>query len=282
VQLPVRFNANLSVARSVAYDPGDCAALAGENTVQDAIHRLCQLLGTMRPGIRVRRVGLLGGAPFQNDVLILPDDLTRGVVFECDQPLAVASVNDKPVVELLAFLPHALIVNEGAWPVGIPMSLDGRASLSGGTRLQWVPTTPVITWLRQQVEALARINRDRLLVRLRLLGAYVWAAEDPSLHIDGQLFGRPDGAVPRPRSFADLPSGNGAGGSDLEMWLWVGRTREEAVPALPGGPGGLDIVPPGGPGGLVIGPRPVGRKAPARPRAKPATAPAKKPRRKPG
>ena len=43
VSLPVIFNANLSLASQVAYQPGGCAGLAGEKTVQDAIARLASL-----------------------------------------------------------------------------------------------------------------------------------------------------------------------------------------------------------------------------------------------
>ena len=44
IHLPIRFNANLSVAEQVAYDPGACAGLAGQATVQTAIDRLAEQL----------------------------------------------------------------------------------------------------------------------------------------------------------------------------------------------------------------------------------------------
>ncbi|HYH79020.1 MAG TPA: DUF6519 domain-containing protein [Longimicrobium sp.] len=40
VQLPIFFNASLSVAHQVSYDPGACGGMAGRNTVQKAIDRL--------------------------------------------------------------------------------------------------------------------------------------------------------------------------------------------------------------------------------------------------
>jgi len=43
--LPVHFNANLSIADDVAYDPSRCPDLAGAQTVQDAIDRLCRRQG---------------------------------------------------------------------------------------------------------------------------------------------------------------------------------------------------------------------------------------------
>lgn len=43
VHLPVRFNANLSRATEVSYDPRNCANLASAKTVQDAIDILCKV-----------------------------------------------------------------------------------------------------------------------------------------------------------------------------------------------------------------------------------------------
>jgi hypothetical protein len=47
IQLPnnIVFTANLSIARQVAYDPKNCAKLAGKNTVQEAIDELCKTAG---------------------------------------------------------------------------------------------------------------------------------------------------------------------------------------------------------------------------------------------
>jgi hypothetical protein len=43
VSLPIIFNANLSIASQVAYDPGSCAGLQGQKTVQAAIARLASV-----------------------------------------------------------------------------------------------------------------------------------------------------------------------------------------------------------------------------------------------
>ncbi len=42
LHLPLRYNANLSVADQVAYDSSDCDNMAGASTVQDALDLLCQ------------------------------------------------------------------------------------------------------------------------------------------------------------------------------------------------------------------------------------------------
>src|SRR5207302_8827763 len=43
VSLPILFNATLSIAKEVAYDPGACDGLAGKKTVQGAIAELASM-----------------------------------------------------------------------------------------------------------------------------------------------------------------------------------------------------------------------------------------------
>lgn len=50
VQLPVLFNASLSMANRVSYDPGNCAGLNGEFTVQKAIDRLARVASLFPAG----------------------------------------------------------------------------------------------------------------------------------------------------------------------------------------------------------------------------------------
>jgi hypothetical protein len=79
VHLPIRFNANLSVAEQVAYDPGACQGLAERTTVQTAIDRLAEQISlykvsgdaqvllsgqTLQP-IRVRAANRCGPVPLQ-------------------------------------------------------------------------------------------------------------------------------------------------------------------------------------------------------------------------
>ena len=172
-----------------------------------------------------------------------PDYASSGAVSRGS--LAPASVIDKPVVELQVQLPQQLAVGGAVQPgpVGVPLVLDGSVLLQNDNRVAWIPSGALLTWLQAQLKSLEQFKRDRMLVRMRLLGSYVWAAKDPTLHIDGQLFGHANAAVQRPRSFAIFPSGNGAGGSDLEMWFWIGHTRETpAIVAPP--PGGVVVTPP--------------------------------------
>jgi len=69
VSLPLIFNAQLSVASQVAYQPGSCAGLSGRVTVQDAIDRLAEQ-------IRIYKVSgdaqsTAGGQPLPEPIVVL-------------------------------------------------------------------------------------------------------------------------------------------------------------------------------------------------------------------
>ncbi|HET7537598.1 MAG TPA: DUF6519 domain-containing protein [Candidatus Didemnitutus sp.] len=74
VSLPIIFTANLSIASQVAYNPGDCAQLKDQHTVQDAIARLANV-------VRLQAVGGDGqdGAPDE----VLPLSLRVSVASDC-------------------------------------------------------------------------------------------------------------------------------------------------------------------------------------------------------
>jgi len=65
ISLPIRFDAFLNLAENVAYRPGDCGALQGQTTVQQAIDRLARLC-------RIERVGGDGQDADPGIVLALP------------------------------------------------------------------------------------------------------------------------------------------------------------------------------------------------------------------
>jgi hypothetical protein len=139
IHLPVRFNANLSVAREVAYEPGECDHLNGVKTVQEALDKLCSLLGlSNEPGVHVTDVtfgrratpggpagplnpsGVLlpgGDQPerpsanltqrgnIQNDFDLACDALAEGLTVTCDRELFRGSVRGKPTCFVTLELP---------------------------------------------------------------------------------------------------------------------------------------------------------------------------------
>lgn len=153
VHLPVRFNANLSIAREVAYKPGKCDKLAGFKNVQDALDELCRLVGLVdEPGIHVvdvefgavaRRVidirnpgdggailpGGRGGRSeieltrpsgdkIGNDFDLACDVLAGGLRVTCDREIFPGSVKNRPTCFVTLELPFPFGASDkAAWGV---------------------------------------------------------------------------------------------------------------------------------------------------------------------
>jgi hypothetical protein len=255
---PLRFSAQLSEARQVAYDPANCPPLAeaGADTVQQAIDVLCQNLGGNEPGITVQAVRVLDDDIFiGNDSPLAADQLARGVMILCDQdldpeafsqPSTDFAVPAKPNCTITLDLPYPLGSDSGFWDfngiVGFqPLVL--RATVQAeGNRILWLPHSSTQDWLQSILFNRLTNNQitNRVLCHLRLRGNFIWNAgagtgERPKLYLDGEAFGFPAGD----HVGLTLPSGDLRRGGDFEMWFWLDE-------------GG---APPGPRRGLVLEPR---------------------------
>lgn len=256
IHLPVRFNANLSVAREVAYEAGKCQRLDGIKTVQDALDKLCELIGLVNePGIHVTDV-LLGGLKrggieirprpillerpdgiIGNDFDLACDVLANGLSVLCDGEVFSGSVAGKPTCFVTLELPFPGGASEqetwGVQPDGRtffgyqPVVLDAATDAEGRV-ITWVPAPTAGTWLRQALPILfgrfwpqTPVSRrhGRILARLTLKGNYIWSRRDASLYLDGDLFGVV--AEEGNTTAARAPSGDGKRGGDLELWFWL-------------------------------------------------------------
>lgn len=128
----IRFTANLSLADQVAYDPGDCAGLAGRDTVQKAIDGLAAAASLYildGNGQEVRP-----GQP-------LPKKPTVLVASAC------GPVTDPAVRVRFEVTGGAGTLDGGAGPVEVPVGTDGTAScewqLDASTQNQEVTATLV-------------------------------------------------------------------------------------------------------------------------------------------
>jgi hypothetical protein len=65
-----------------------------------------------------------------------------------------------------------------------------------------------------------------MLAHLTVKGNFIFAPEDPSINLDGEVFGRPRDTD---RIDVRFPSGDDRRGGDLEMWFWL--TPPEGTPA---------------------------------------------------
>lgn len=242
---PIRFNAGLSRASAVAYDPSNCPdlAAAGANTVQLAIDRLCQRTPAEEPGIGIQRIVTADGAVLRNDTLIPVTRLAGGLRIVCDAPLSpesgggvpttppsrfpASSAAAKPTCVVTLDVPYPLGAEREVWNFGAivgfqPLILAGTVAIQGN-ELLWLPTQPAAAWLQQALFQRLNVQEaaDRVLAHLTLKGNFIWRADsgaDPSVYLDGEGFGRPG---PNGRVDVRLPSGDGRRGGDFAMWFWL-------------------------------------------------------------
>jgi hypothetical protein len=183
---------------------------------------------------------LARGELINNDFDLSCDALAEGLRVVCDQEVSALSVTAKPVCFVTLELPFPSdVAQREAWGlkggggafVGYqPVVLDGVPE-SNGALIKWRPTEAAGTWLRGSVAAAlgdphgvagrgTSARPGRVLARLTLKGNFVWALKDPSLHLDGDLFGvatKESGDA----TLARAPSGDGRRGGDLELWFWL-------------------------------------------------------------
>ena len=94
---PIVFNASLSIASQVAYDPGRCDALKGQNTVQKAVDRLAEMVSSNDPApvhVIAARFGKDAGLVLKNGQIVAPADLQSGLYLFCDREIDPTTVED--------------------------------------------------------------------------------------------------------------------------------------------------------------------------------------------
>jgi hypothetical protein len=220
----IQFEANLSVASQVFYDNSKCPDLERAGTVQEAIDLLCGGGGGAERGIKVERITLVSsGRELENDSTIAVQELAEGIRITCDHDIAQESVRLKPVVAVIIDLPYPMRDDDvslwGRRMIGtIPLTVDAQNN-SDNADIFWFPADDAKEWLAEVLASvLSELRLKSLAARLILKGNFVWAAGDPDVHLDGDVFGmRGDG-----RTRLRLPSGDGRRGGDLEAWFRLG------------------------------------------------------------
>lgn len=261
VHLPVRFNANLSVAREVAYEPGQCERLDGVKTVQEALDKLCELIGLVNepgihvtrvtPGVRETRAGDVpvrpdelrplplanGGETIGNDFDLACDVLAEGLTVTCDSEVYPGSVKGKPTCFVTLELPFPFGQSEReAWGVSPdvrsfigyqPIVLDGDADAEGKL-ITWRPSPLAAGWLRQTLSNLfGRLDPNGAGSRRagRVLARLTLKGNFIWARKDASLYldGELFGVVAAEGNVtaARGPSGDGRRGGDLELWFWL-------------------------------------------------------------
>ena len=229
-------------ASDVSYDPAACANLGGARTVQQAIDILCRGAGGAEPGIRIESVRFLSGRPLENDALVDPQELARGLQITCDRPLFQDSVRNlkglpNPVCLVTLDLPWPSTgTDREVWKVG-NFGIVGFQTTTLAANVNaddndifWTPVTQapnnVQQWLAESllnvVLAQTHGQIERVLARLTLKGNFIWGRADRGEYLDGEAFGvRGD----RGTAIA-LPTGDGRRGGDFEMWFWLAAPQQ--------------------------------------------------------
>jgi hypothetical protein len=212
------------------------------------------------PGVTIQKVtAATDKKPLDHDSLVNIGRFLDGIVVTTDRKLAdtfsfpppvSGTVQPppfpaKPNFQVILHIPPLQIPTApGAVPAGAgfqPLLLAGTVSLAD-PGVQWVPTVLCRRWLQASLLQQLDPNRTgfRLLVQVILKGRFIWSADDPSVFLDGEAFGK--SAAAAQTQALTLPSGDGRKGSDFESWFWL--VQDPIVT----GPAGAPPVGPPSPG----------------------------------
>lgn len=223
----IHFQANVSIAKKVYYDPNSCLELneLGINTVQDAIDELCKYK-ELEKSIHIEEIYLIStGKQLANDSSISTDDLASGIKVLCDQPIDQETIQGKPTCFVTLDMPYpfnsvdrSLWGEYGIYVIGFQPLILKADVYSENDVIYWNPIENTELWLSNSLfPMMNELNcGNRILAHLTLKGNFIRAAGNPSLYLDGEAF-----SVPNSQTNLDLPSGNGRRGGDFEMWFWL-------------------------------------------------------------
>ncbi len=213
------FNANMSIAAEVAYNPQDptCYKPPVDN-VKDALDQLCARGQPEDPGVHILKVAwMLDGQPADNNSRIPLSRLLRGLVVGVDQPIDPNSISRATCYMVLEVPMQA--VDPTAWL--FPVVIRGEEG-TNANEIRWKPHSFPAS-MQNALQGLNGLDRDKgLLARFYLKGNFI-RDEKEELYLDGEDFGVPDGTAP----FNLLPLDNGTisgdkrRGGDFYMWFWV-------------------------------------------------------------
>jgi hypothetical protein len=115
---------------------------------------------------------------------------------------------------LLGYEPLILTANVAA---------ESAGPNSATNSITWTATGSTLTLLREILVVLPALQpTSRLLTHLTLKGNCIWGLNDPTLYLDGEVFGVARNDPNGVHIGLHLPkSGDGKQGGDFEMWFWL-------------------------------------------------------------
>ena len=188
---------------------------------------MTDIRGEDQPGIHITAVDVTDQS-LRNDADVPAPVLAKGIRVRCDEKVEPASIGNpdrpKPTCFVTLDVPFPLNdIDRGLWGdlvIGFqPLVLASTVTVDGEGIL-WAPIGAAQAWLARLFTRMSDLRLgDRVLAHLTLKGNFIWAAKDPNLYLDGEVFGfQQDGGA---STDIRLPSGNGRRGGDFEMWFWL-------------------------------------------------------------
>jgi hypothetical protein len=197
---------------------------------QDRGIRITQIYHLTRAGART---------PLENDSVITLDDIVGGLDIECDQPIDARSVS-RPTCYVTIELPLTVSPNPPrTFPPQFTLIdvVPARQTIILDATVDVDPTGQVIRWRPTAVSrALLSIAGPKelagaqgILTRLILVGNFIWSSRDPSLYLDGDVFGQIATGPRIATTSLDLPSGDGRRGGTFLMWFWLALVKGVSI-----------------------------------------------------
>ena len=138
-----------------------------------------------------------------------------GVNIQCDADVDPASLS-RGTITVVADLPVQSDSKLG--PIAyVPASIAGSVTATGGV-ISWVPSAGVQNYLSQTILN-DPLEIGGMLVRLRVKGNFIWSKDDPTVFLDGEVFGLTQNGTNG--ISISLPSGDRRRGGDFETWFWL-------------------------------------------------------------
>lgn len=205
-----------------------------EATLADGTHLPVRFNATLiqhEPGIRVERIRIAGNEVINDSEVPVAELAMSGIRVSFSDPIHIESIRDKPVCLVTLMVPF---LNEGGELIGYtPLVL--AADDIGGTN-RFVEWKPVARFQNFSEELFKTGSVKRILAYLTLKGNFIWGENDPSVYLDGEVFGWQDmETVEPPVTHVRFPSGDGHRGGDLEMWFWLVPSNPSPAPLGAGG-----------------------------------------------
>ena len=137
-----------------------------------------------------------------------------GIDVQCDAPIDPASIS-RPTCFLSVEYPIDFS-GQGVVTAYLQTKLAGTLSVNGNV-ISWRS----ISQTQQMLENLivAYLSERGILTRLILKGNFVWSASDPTVFLDGEVFGAHQSGMNN--QTLSLPSGDKRRGGDFETWFWL-------------------------------------------------------------